>query len=920
MFGRSIGVLVVFAVLGLSAMSLGATYGGGSGTAEDPYQIWTPEQMNTIGANSADWDKHFKLMDNIDMSAYTGTQYNIIGNAATQFSGIFEGVGHLIHNLTINSPNSNYIGLFGCIGTTGIVKNLGLRNTNIIASNYVGNLAGQNNGLITHCYAESKIQARDRVGGLVGYNKGVIIYCYAKGQVTADSYTGGLVGEDDSASLKYCYSITKVISSESSMGIGGAVGHSFGGGYYCFWDIETSGCTTSAGSVIGMGKTTSQMKDIQTYIDMGWWFVSETNKSGDWIMPENEYPKLSWEVYPLVTIPDTKGLTETEARSILLSAGLLPDKCFYVFDPMASHGCVSDTYPKSGNIIHAGLTPVHLLIAKESKYSGGDGITMPFKIKTIDDLIDMTLQRTDWGRSFILTADINLEGIYFEKSLISPAADQVGYPEIEFGGIFEGNGHVIKNLIINGSYRNYSGFIGKISSAGRVSNLGIENITMYGNAYIGGLAGVNMGAITSCYTQGSLKSLSIAGGVAGINSGVIQNSYSKTDVSSIQAGGLVGLNWGRITSCYATGFIFKGGYLGGLIGRNESDYVTGCFWDLQTSGRKTGVGGGSTTGIIGKTTIQMQTRSTFESAGWDFVDTWAICEGMNYPRLLNMIPSADMVCPDGVGAEDLDHFASQWLMPECGILNDFCQGADIDQSSVVDLGDFVFIAEQWLLSDSILPPSSLLPSPVALWKMDEATGMVAADSAGGHDGQVVNAAGTLWVAGWSNNALKLDGVDDYVDVAGYAGITGTASRTCTAWIKATANGKEQVILSWGNAVNGQKWMFRVQSDGKLAAAVWGGYIQSGVSVADGQWHHVAAVLFDDGSPSVNEIKLYVDGFPQTVTSSSSQAINTVASQNVQMGSVYSGTAQTSFFSGLLDEVRIYDVPLTGNQILRVAME
>jgi len=115
-------------------------------------------------------------------------------------------------------------------------------------------------------------------------------------------------------------------------------------------------------------------------------------------------------------------------------------------------------------------------------------------------------------------------------------------------------------------------------------------------------------------------------------------------------------------------------------------------------------------------------------------------------------------------------------------------------------------------------------------------------------------------------------------------------------------------------------MLRLQPDGKPAVAVWGGYISGSVSVADGQWHHVAAVLVDDGSPSVNEIRLYVDGFPQTVTSSSTQAINTAANQNVQMGSVSSGTAQGSFFSGLLDEVRIYDVPLTGEQILRVAME
>jgi len=49
-----------------------AKYGGGSGTAEDPYLINTAEQMNAIGANWDDWDKHFKLMADIDLSSYTG--------------------------------------------------------------------------------------------------------------------------------------------------------------------------------------------------------------------------------------------------------------------------------------------------------------------------------------------------------------------------------------------------------------------------------------------------------------------------------------------------------------------------------------------------------------------------------------------------------------------------------------------------------------------------------------------------------------------------------------------------------------------------------------------------------------------------------------------------------------------------------
>jgi hypothetical protein len=53
--------LIVLAI-SLSSFTQAATYGGGNGTPADPYQIWTAEQMNTIGLNPADWDKSFTLM------------------------------------------------------------------------------------------------------------------------------------------------------------------------------------------------------------------------------------------------------------------------------------------------------------------------------------------------------------------------------------------------------------------------------------------------------------------------------------------------------------------------------------------------------------------------------------------------------------------------------------------------------------------------------------------------------------------------------------------------------------------------------------------------------------------------------------------------------------------------------------------
>ena len=83
----------------ISPSGIHAKYGSGNGTAEDPYLIYTAEHMNTIGAESNDWDKHFKLMADIDLKDYGDSSFNLIGNDSQPFLGVFNGSGHSISNL-----------------------------------------------------------------------------------------------------------------------------------------------------------------------------------------------------------------------------------------------------------------------------------------------------------------------------------------------------------------------------------------------------------------------------------------------------------------------------------------------------------------------------------------------------------------------------------------------------------------------------------------------------------------------------------------------------------------------------------------------------------------------------------------------------------------------------------------------------
>ena len=145
-----------------------AQYGGGTGEPNDPYLIYTADQMNAIGANQGHWDKHFKLMADIDLSQYMGEKFNIIGEryyesgwTGRAFTGIFDGNGKKISNFTYSStdvPNLVNIGLFVYVnGENAQIKDLGLINPNIDAGmrGIIGSLVGHlRDGAISNCYVD----------------------------------------------------------------------------------------------------------------------------------------------------------------------------------------------------------------------------------------------------------------------------------------------------------------------------------------------------------------------------------------------------------------------------------------------------------------------------------------------------------------------------------------------------------------------------------------------------------------------------------------------------------------------------------------------------------------------------------------------------------------------------------------------
>ena len=284
-------------------------YSGGTGEANDPYQIATAADLIALDETPADYDKHFVLTADIDLDpnlpgrkvfdkAVIAPDTNLAKESfqGTPFTGVFDGNGHTVSHLTISGWD--YLGLFGWLNWQAGVKNLGVVDVDITGSgSSIGGLVGCNECRVTQCYSTGIVSGGWFIGGLVGGSDcydAAVTQCYSTAAVSGQSYVGGLVGYDEYGTVTQCYSTGAVRGTGQS--VGGLVGgDDYGTVTACFWDAQTSGQAKSAG---GTGKTTAEMQTAKTFLDAGWDFVGETaNGTEDiwWILEGKDYPRLWWE-------------------------------------------------------------------------------------------------------------------------------------------------------------------------------------------------------------------------------------------------------------------------------------------------------------------------------------------------------------------------------------------------------------------------------------------------------------------------------------------------------------------------------------------------------------------------------------------------------------------------------------------------
>ena len=246
------------------------------------------------------------------------------------------------------------------------------------------------------------------------------------------------------------------------------------------------------------------------------------------------------------------------------------------------------------------------------------------------------------------------------------------------------------------------------------------------------------------------------------------------------------------------------------------------------------------------------------------------------------IPAECDLNGDGiVDAADLCMIVDNWQTsePSC----DLAPGLFGD--GIVDIQDLIVVAEHLFEEVGL----------VAHWKLDEAEGSIAANTVSENHGTLYGE--PLWQPdnGIVGGAMALDGVDDYIETDFVLSPTERAF-SVFAWVKGGAPG--QVFIAQKNAAN---WLIVDSSTGNLMTELAGpgrsgGPLLSQTVITDDAWHRIGFVW--DGSNRT----LYVDSIAVAQDTQDGLA-NSSNGLNIGCGTSYK---PNSFFSGMIDDVRVYN--------------
>ncbi|MEK3955885.1 hypothetical protein [Psychrobacillus sp. FSL K6-1464] len=630
-------------------------FAGGKGTVAEPYLIEDKNQLNQMRNYLT---SHFKLMDDIDLSGVSWSPVGINGTINTDtskaFGGSFDGSGHTITGMTINSGSSEIAGFFG-FTYNATIKNVKIKNANVTLSAVKngGILIGKMSfGTVANVSVEGTIIGTSvtQLGGVVGLGHNAIIEKSSfVGDLTAvgapyGQSVGGVVGSLIPMGTNYhapiklleSYANVNIKTTGSEAAIGGLVGTIYGNAdsykytrqseahlknSFSSGTLESNG-GKAIGGIVGQVINSPELENLVSTMKI----TSINNKQDVAIggvigrFDTGRFPATLKNIYAL-----NEGIVSGDVNKSFV--GLVLGK---------SNSTVADIsnifFP--ANLKHTGQQQYATdLISTEALLNGEafkqltntsmwklDSQTgLPFLANNPHPLGTNTLNlensptykkdnkvifslisnyesfneiKNGLSNHYILNSDIDLTSRTW-----TPIGDtnKGSYDQLNFTGSLEGNNHEIKGLKINNTSGTPTGLFGNITN-GSVKNLRLTDFDISGINYVGMLTGI--------LTSSNVENVKGKGKV-----------YANGDF----VGGLIG-SWSgnsnsNLKKMQAESEVTGKNHVGGLVGMMSNGSIVESYSKGSVKGLSGGANVGGLVGASSTTLLKVYSDSTVNSAG-----------------------------------------------------------------------------------------------------------------------------------------------------------------------------------------------------------------------------------------------------------------------------------------------------------------
>ena len=444
---------------------------------------------NNIGLNNTEnWESW--NMNNAPKNKWTP-----IGNPSSPFKGTFDGQGHIVKGVKVDSED--YAGLFGILYDAGTIRNVGVVESDISGAN---------------------------AGGIVGGSSGTIQSCYYTGTVERSLVAGGIVGNYKNGTVTNCYYLDGCVKGNEN---------------------KVLGTTPKPAAAFHNGEVAYLLNAWQGQDRMDW---------GQKLSDTDAYPTKqdgNNAVYGITFNYTNKDGDETEtlicgnAGQLIQEPDDIPMNDNFVWVPKLPDNFPSKNMETYGHILpdetdidwyNPDANPKEFTITTAAQLRGVSWLTnnvsnLDFKDWTLRLGANIELNNTEKWQQWNETT----EGLNMWEPIGS-------YPN-RFNGTFDGKGYTVGGIYVrdgNGAV----GLFGYLGSDGTIWNVGVVKSYIHGDeeAHNGGIAGSNDGKIYSCYNTGDVmdRGNTTIGGIVGelFEEGSNTNCFylKKDDLKGVGAG------------------------------------------------------------------------------------------------------------------------------------------------------------------------------------------------------------------------------------------------------------------------------------------------------------------------------------------------------------------------------------------------